>query len=404
VLAVTSAAKGPLSGVRILEIGSMVAGPVAATLLGDFGADVIKLEQPQGGDPIRHSGPMLKGESLWFSVEGRNKRSVTLDLRKPEGQQILHGLVNHADVLIENFRPGTMAGWNCDYARLEQTNPRLIMLSISGYGQTGPNAALASYDRVALAFAGFLNATGYADRPPVRPGFAIADYQTALYGAFSVMMALYSRDLRDGRGQHIDLSLYETVFRFTEFMITAYDKLGVNRERSGNMAAQASPGDHYPTSDGRYMALTIAADNVFARLCTAIGRPELAADERFARHPARSKNYTTINGIVADWIKSNSVQVVTENLTKNGVPHSLIYSPAEIVADPHYAARGSIVTMDHPRLGLLKMPAPVPHFSETPAPPLRPAPLLGENTQEVLGELLNMSAADVEALRRTGVV
>jgi crotonobetainyl-CoA:carnitine CoA-transferase CaiB-like acyl-CoA transferase len=402
--AVTCAAKGLLSGVRILEIGSMVAGPVSATLLGDFGAEVIKLEQPQGGDPIRHSGPMVNGESLWFSVEGRNKRSVTLDLRKPAGQKILHGLVSHADVLIENFRPGTMAGWNCDYPRLEQINPRLIMLSISGYGQTGPNAPLASYDRVALAFAGFLNATGYSDRPPVRPGFAIADYQTALYGAFSIMMALYSRDLRGGQGQHIDLSLYETVFRFTEVMITAYDKLGISRERTGNVAGQASPGDHYPTSDGRYLALTIAADNVFVRLCTAIGRPELAVDERFARHPARVRNYTTINGIVADWIKSNTVQVVTDNLTKNGIPHSLIYSPADIINDPHYAARGSIETMDHPRLGMLKMPAPVPHFSATPAPPLRPAPLLGENTQEVLGELLNMSVEDVEALRRAGIV
>ena len=400
----TAAAPGLLGGVRVIEIGSMVAGPVAATLLGDFGAEVIKVEQPRGGDPIRHSGPMVKGESLWFNVEGRNKRSVTLDLRQPRGQQILRELVVHADVLIENFRPGTMAGWNCDYTRLAQVNPRLIMLSISGYGQTGPNAPLASYDRVALAFAGFLNATGYADRPPVRPGFAVADYQTALYGAFSIMMALYSRDARDGHGQHIDLSLYETVFRFTEFMITAYDKLGINRERGGNMAAQASPGDHYPTSDGRYLALTIAADNVFARLCTAMGRPELATDERFARHAARVQNYFTINCMVAEWIESNSVEFVTGNLAQHGVPHSLIYSPAEIVNDPHYAARGSIATMEHPRLGPLKMPAPVPHFSATPAPPLRPAPLLGENTQEVLGELLKMSPEDIADLRRAGIV
>jgi crotonobetainyl-CoA:carnitine CoA-transferase CaiB-like acyl-CoA transferase len=401
---VTPVAKGPLSGIRVLEIGSMVAGPVSATLLGDFGADVIKLEQPQGGDPIRHSGPMLKGESLWFNVEGRNKRSVTLDLRKAQGQQILHGLVGHADVLIENFRPGTMAGWNSDYVRLKKINPRLIMLSISGYGQTGPNAPLASYDRVALAFAGFLHATGYPDRPPVRPGFAIADYQTALYGAFSVMMALYSRDARGGEGQHIDLSLYETVFRFTEFMITAYDKLGINRQRSGNMAAQASPGDHYPTSDGRYLALTIAADNVFSRLCTAIGRAELAVDDRFAQHAVRAKNYRAINDIVAEWIKSNTVDDVTERLKRNGVPHSLIYSPAEILDDPHYAARGSIETMQHPRLGPLKMPAPVPHFSATPAPPLQPAPLLGENTEEVLRDLLKMSAQDIESLRRAGIV
>jgi formyl-CoA transferase len=382
----------------------MVAGPVAATLLGDFGADIIKLEQPQGGDPIRQSGPCIEGESLWWNVEGRNKRSVTLDLRKPKGQEILHQLVEHADVLIENFRPGTMAGWDAGYERLKAINPRLIMLSISGYGQTGPNASLASYDRVALAFAGFLHVTGYPELPPVRPGFAIADYQTALFGAFSVMMALFHRDARGGGGQHIDLSLYESVFRFTEVMITAYDKLGITRERTGNMAYAASPGDHYATADGRFLALTIAADNVFARLCVAIERPELATDPRFITHPARIQNYRLINDIVAGWIKGNSVERVTCALKANGVPHSLIYSPAEIAVDPHYAARGSIATLDNPRLGKLKMPAAVPRFSDTPAPPFRSAPQLGENTADVLGQLLHLSEERIQALRVEGII
>jgi formyl-CoA transferase len=396
--------KGPLDGVRILEIGSMVAGPVAATLLGDFGADVIKLEQPKGGDPIRQSGPMIDGESLWWNVEGRNKRSLTLDLRKPKGQEILHQLIEHSDVLIENFRPGTMAAWNVGYEKLSAINPRLIMLSISGYGQTGPNAPLASYDRVALAFAGFLHVTGYPGLPPVRPGFAVADYQTALFGAFSVMMALFNRDARDGGGQHIDLSLFETVFRFTEVMITAYDKLGISRSRTGNMSYAAAPGDHYATNDGRFLALTVAADNVFQRLCVAIGRPELSQDPRFCSHPARIKNYKAINDIVALWIQSHSVEIVTEAFKSNGVPHSLIYSPAEIVADPHYAARGSIATLDHPRLGPLKMPAPVPHFSQTPAPPLRAAPLLGENTAAILGDLLKFSEDRIKDLRAEGII
>lgn len=396
--------KGPLGGVRILEIGSMIAGPVAATLLGDFGADVIKLEQPKGGDPIRQSGPMVDGESLWWNVEGRNKRSITLDLRKPKGQEILHQLIEHSDVLIENFRPGTMAGWNAGYQHLSAINPRLIMLSISGYGQTGPNAPLASYDRVALAFAGFLHVTGYPELPPVRPGFAVADYQTALFGAFSVMIALFNRDARGGSGQHIDLSLFETVFRFTEVMITAYDKLGISRSRTGNMAYAAAPGDHYATNDGRFLALTVAADNVFQRLCAAIGRPELASDSRYSTHPARIKNYKAINDIVAEWIESHSVEMVTEAFKSNGVPHSLIYSPAEIVSDPHYAARGSIATLDHPRLGPLKMPAAVPRFSETPAPPLRAAPLLGENTSEILGGLLSFSEERIEDLRAEGII
>jgi crotonobetainyl-CoA:carnitine CoA-transferase CaiB-like acyl-CoA transferase len=396
--------KGPLDRVRILEIGSMIAGPVAATLLGDFGAEVIKLEQPTGGDPIRHSGPSVEGESLWWNVEGRNKRSVTVDLRKPGGQEILHGLVAHADVLIENFRPGTMAGWNAGYERLKTINPRLIMLSISGYGQTGPNAELASYDRVALAFAGFLHVTGYPDMPPVRPGFAVADYQTALFGAFSVMMALFNRDARGGTGQHIDLSLYETVFRFTEVMITAYDKLGIVRGRTGNMAHAASPGDHYATSDGRFLALTIAADNVFRRLCTAIERPDLATDPRFITHRIRVENYNAINEIVANWIKSTAVDRVTAAFRANGVPHSLIYSPAEISVDPHYAARGSIATLDHPRLGPLKMPAAVPRFSATPAPPFRAAPLLGEDTDDVLADLLHLSGENIASLRKEGII
>jgi crotonobetainyl-CoA:carnitine CoA-transferase CaiB-like acyl-CoA transferase len=396
--------KGPLDGIRILEVGSMVAGPVAATLLGDFGADVIKIEQPKGGDPIRQSGPIVEGESLWWNVEGRNKRSVTLDLRKAHGQEVLQGLVKHADVLIENLRPGTMSGWNVGYEQLQAINPRLIMLSISGYGQTGPNAALASYDRVALAFAGFLHVTGYPDMPPVRPGFAVADYQTALFGAFSIMIALFNRDVRGGTGQQIDLSLYETVFRFTEILITAYDKLGITRSRSGNMALQASPGDHYATADGRYLALTIAADNVFQRLCVAIDNPDLAHDPRFSAHQERVKNYKLINDIVADWIKSTPVERVTEAFRKNGVPHSLIYSPAEIAVDPHYAARGSIATLNHPRLGPLKMPAAVPHFSATPAPPFRAAPRLGEDTDAVLGGLLRMSPEHIASLRKEGII
>jgi crotonobetainyl-CoA:carnitine CoA-transferase CaiB-like acyl-CoA transferase len=401
---VSNDSKGPLDRVRILEIGSMIAGPVAATLLGDFGAEVIKLEQPKGGDPIRQSGPIVEGESLWWTVEGRNKRSVTLDLRKSRGQEVLHKLVEHADVLIENFRPGTMAGWNVGYEQLQAINPRLVMLSISGYGQTGPNASLASYDRVALAFAGFLHVTGYPEMPPVRPGFAVADYQTALFGAFSIMMALFNRDARGGTGQHIDLSLYETVFRFTEVLITAYDKLGVTRSRTGNMAYAASPGDHYATADGRFLALTIAADNVFQRLCVAIGKPQLAHDPRFSSHQARIQNYKIINDVVADWIKSTPVEHVTDAFKANGVPHSLIFSPAEIAVDPHYAARGSIATLDHPRLGPLKMPAAVPRFSATPAPPLRAAPQLGEDTDDVLGNLLQLSPDYIASLRKEGII
>ena len=394
---------GVLAGIRVIELGTMIAGPVAATLLGDFGAEVIKIEPPGTGDPIRHSGPFVGEESLYWNVEGRSKRSVTLDLRKPEGQAVLRRLVAHADVLVENFRPGTMARWGLSYDVLKELNPRLVMLSISGFGQTGPNAERPAYDRISLAYAGFLNMTGYPDRPPVRPGTALADYQSALLGAFSIMIALYERDARGGGGQQIDLSLFEAVFRFTDVMITAYDKLGTERERSGNRHFAASPGDHYLSSDGKYVALTVAASNVFKRLCTAIGRPELGDEPRFATHIRRVENYDEINGIVADWIKARPAAEVIHILEANGLPHSLIYTPRDIVADAHYAARGAIATLEHPIIGTLKLPAIQPHFSNGPPPEMRPAPALGADTSDVFTELLDMPAAEIALLRSTGI-
>ena len=393
---------GLLAGIRVLELGTMIAGPVSATLLGDFGAEVIKIEPPKVGDPIRHSGPFVGEESLYWNVEGRSKRSVTLDLRKPEGAAVLRGLVEHADVLVENFRPGTLAKWGIDYAVLKTINPRLIMLSISGFGQTGPNAERPAYDRISLAYAGFLNMTGYPDRPPVRPGTALADYQSALFGAFSVMIALYARDARGGTGQQIDLSLFESVFRFTDVMITAYDKLGHERERSGNRHFAASPGDHYISADGQFVALTVAADNVFRRLCEAIGRPELPDEPRFVSHIKRVEHYDEINGIVADWIKARAAAETLAVMEAHGVPHSLIYTPKDILADAHYAARGAIATLEHPAIGMLKLPAIQPRFSSGPAPAMRPAPALGADTDAVLRDLLKMPADEIAALRSAG--
>ncbi len=393
---------GPLAGIRVIELGTMIAGPVAATLLGDFGAEVIKIEPPGVGDPIRHSGPFVGEESLYWNVEGRSKRSVTLDLRLPEGQDVLRALVLHADVLVENFRPGTMERWGLDYTRLRECNPRLIMLSTSGFGQTGPNAARPAYDRISLAFAGFLNMTGYADRAPIRPGTALADYQAALLGAFSLMIALYERDRGGGTGQQIDLSLFEAVFRFTDVMITAYDKLGTPRNRSGNRHFAASPGDHYLTADDKYVAMTVAANNVFRRLCDAIGRAELADDERFSSHIKRVENFDAINAVMIDWFLERSAQEAAAALEAFGVPHSLIFTPADIAVDPHYAARGAIAELDHPVIGKLRLPAIQPHFSNGPAPEMRPAPALGADTDAVLADILGMSADAIASLRACG--
>ena len=396
--------EGPLSGIRVLELGTMVAGPVCGTLLADFGAEVIKVEPPGTGDPIRKSGPAVDGECLYWQVEGRNKESITLNLRTPEGQQILRDLVPHVDVVIENFKPGTMKKWGLDYECLAPLNSRLVMLSVSGFGQTGPYAERPSYDRIALAFAGFLNMTGYPDRPPIRPGTAVADYQSALFGAFGVMIALYFRDVKDGGGQHIDCSLYESIFRFTDIMAAAYDKLGITRERSGNKHFAAAPGDHYETIDGRYLCLTIAATNVFRRLCGAIGREELADDPKFLEHADRAAHYDEINTIVADWIKANPVDEVCAALEEYSIPHSLIFTIQDIFEDPHYEARQTIDTVDHPRLGKLRMQSSQPRLSGSPAITLKPAPDLGQQTNKVMKDWLDFDDERLEQLRRNNTI
>jgi formyl-CoA transferase len=395
-------APGPLAGIRVLELGTMIAGPVVGTLLSDFGAEIIKVEQPEGGDPIRNIGPFCEGESLWWNVEGRNKKSITLDMRRPEGQAMLRRLVKEADVLVENFRPGTMAKWNVGWEDLKKENPALIMVSVSGYGQTGPYAAKPAFDRIALAFAGMLNITGFADRAPVRPGVAMADYQSALFGAFAAMIALFHREARGGTGQHVDVSLFESVFRFTDIMVTAADKIGLKRTRRGNLHFAAAPGDHFETCDGRYIVMTISNNPLFVKLAAAMGQPGLAQDERFATHDVRWQNITDINALVGEWIKSMPVDDVIGILEGHGLPHSLVYSVDDILADPHYEARGSIATLDHPKIGALKMPAPSPRMSGTPACAMNAAPVLGAHNDEVYGSLLGLDAQAIAGLRAGG--
>jgi formyl-CoA transferase len=401
-MTVTSA--GPLAGVRVIELGTMIAGPFSATLLADYGAEVIKVEQPGSGDPMRQIGPFAEGESLWWNVEARSKRSITLDLHSEEGRGVLRELAAKADVLIENFRPGTMERWGLDWAAISQVNPRLVMASISGYGQTGPYSQRPAYDRMAQAFAGILNVTGFPDRPPVRPGVAIADYGTAVFAAFGIMMALFHRDARGGTGQHIDAAMFEAMFRLTDNMVTCYDRLGTMRSRAGNLNRNAAPGDHFLTKDDRYLVITVSSDALFARLCACMGRPELVADPRYCTHDARAERLAEINGIVGDWVRSLTAQEACARLDAGQQPHSLIYTIDEIAKDPHYAARGSIATLNHPRLGPLKMQGVAPRMLGTPAPEMRPAPMLGEDTDDVLGKLLGKPADEIKRLRTAGVV
>jgi crotonobetainyl-CoA:carnitine CoA-transferase CaiB-like acyl-CoA transferase len=396
--------RGPLANLRVLDLGTMVAGPVAGTLMADFGAEVIKVEQPGSGDTIRALGPFSKGESLWWNVDGRNKKSITLNLRQARGQELLRELVARSDVVVENFRPGTLAKWGLDYENLSAINPALVMLSVSGFGQNGPYASRAGYDRIGLAFSGVMALTGYPDRPPVRVGTSVADYSTALMGAFSVMMALYHRDARGGQGQQIDLALYETMFRFTESLTAAYDQLGMVRRRTGNVHFGAAPGNTFETADGRYMIVTISGDTLFVRFCRAMGRPELAQDSRYSTHELRYQAVEELNRLAADWIRGTPVQEVSTALEAHGIPYSIVLTIDDIVRDPQYQAREDIITVDHPRLGPLRMQGVVPKMSRTPGSVTSAAPSVGEHNDEIYGGLLGLDAATLRELREEQVI
>lgn len=395
---------GPLGRLRVIDLGTMVAGPVAATLMADFGADVIKVEQPGTGDTLRGLGPFFEGECLWWQVEGRNKRSITLDLRQQEGQDLLKRLIETADVVIENFRPGTLEKWNLGYAQLAQVNPNLIMLSVSGFGQTGPYSDRAGYDRIGLAFSGVMGITGYPDRPPVRVGTSIADYTAATMGAYAVMIALYHRDMNHGGGQQIDLALYEPMFRFTDSMMLAYDKLGRQRERTGNVHQAAAPGNTFETKDGRFLIMTISGDTLFRKLCHAIDRPEMADDPRYANHELRWQHVHALNDITAQWIQNNEVEHVTALLTHHGVPFSVVLTVSDIFEDPHYAARNNIETVQHPKLGPLRMQGVIPRMMGTPAEPIAAAPDLGQDNTDVYQGMLGMTLAEFQRLQDNKVI
>lgn len=393
----------PLAGLRILDLGTMVAGPVACTFLADFGAEVIKVEQPNGGDTLRGLGPFKNGESLWWLLEGRNKKSVTIDLRQQAGQELLLQLAAKADAVVENFRPGTLENWNVGFDRLAQVNPGLVMLSVSGFGQSGPYSKRAGYDRIGLAFSGVMGITGYPDRPPVRVGVSVADYSTASLGAFAVMMALYHRD-RSGKGQQIDLSLYETMFRYTDTMIGAYDASGQMRKRTGNVHQAAAPGTNFETRDGRFIVLTISGDTLFRKLCGAIGHPSLADEPKYASHTSRFQHVDELNAIVGDWMRSQTAKDIGARLDEFGVAYSVIYTVEDIMNDPHYAARANIIEVEHPVAGTVKMPGVVPKLLGTPAADPSPAPALGAHNDQIFKGLLGLGDEDLSRLRAARVI
>ncbi|HXQ23252.1 MAG TPA: CoA transferase [Candidatus Acidoferrales bacterium] len=394
----------PLTGIRILDLGTRIAAPFAATLLADFGAEVIKVELPGGGDFMRTIGPFVDGYSLWWAVEGRGKKSITLDLRTPRGQELLKRLIAVSDVAVENFQPGTLEEWGLGYETLRTINPGLILTRASVYGQTGPYRDRPGLDRNGIGFGGLLYITGYRDRPPVRPGIIISDYLTGVFNAFAIMMALYHRDVHRGGGQWVDLALYESVFRILEHTVASHDRLGVVREREGNRLRNSAPLDNWESKDGEFVCIVAAGDGLFPRLARAMGREELLRDPRFASLAARVAHADEINAIVGDWVQQHTAEEIEKILVAAQVPVTRAHSIADISADPHYAAREDIVTVDDPSIGPVRMQAVYPRLSATPGRIQRGAPKLGEHNQEVYGTVLGLSAAELVALQADGVI
>lgn len=395
----------PLRDVRVIDVGTRIGAPFAATLLGEFGADVIKVEDPRGGDFLRHIGPFAgDGDySLFWATEGRTKRSVTLDLRVPEGQAVMRRLAGAADVLVENFRPGTMESWGLGPADLEQVNPALVYSRVSVYGQDGPYAGRPGLDRMGIALGGLLYVTGEADRPPQRPGVVVSDYLTGVFAAFGIMVALWERR-RSERGQSIDLSLYESVLRILEAIPATYAATGQVRERSGNRLPHSAPLDNYLCADGVYVCIVGASDANFARLCSVIGRPDLTGDHRYDTLAKRAEEGDVLNDLVASWCATRRSRDVVDAMVAGGVPVALAASIADVFDDPQVAARGSLVEVDDPVTGPLCQQGVTPRLSRTPGSVDRGAPRLGEHNEEVYCGLLGMPADELARLRRTGVV
>ncbi|MCX8072406.1 MAG: CoA transferase [Candidatus Binatia bacterium] len=393
----------PLAGIRVLDLGTRIAAPFAATLLAEFGAEVIKVELPGSGDFLRQIGPFEGDYSLWWAVDNRCKKSITLDLRKAEGRELFLRLVPHTDVIVENFQPGTLERWGLDFLTLRERNPRLILARVSVYGQTGPYRDRPGLDRIGIAFGGLLYLTGYPEHPPVRPGILVADYLTGVFNAFGILLALFHRE-RGGPGQWIDLALYESVFRVLEYTAAAYDRLGLVREREGNRLRNSAPLDNWQTKDGQFICIVAAGDVLFRRLAQAMGQPELVNDPRFATLQDRAAHAEEIHAIVAQWVGQHTATEIEEILVAAEVPVSRVYSIADIFADPHYRARGSLTAVEDSVVGTIRMQGVYPRLSETPGRITRGAPRLGEHNNEIYGGLLGLSSEEQEQLRKLGVI
>jgi crotonobetainyl-CoA:carnitine CoA-transferase CaiB-like acyl-CoA transferase len=393
----------PLSNVKVLDIASFMAAPMTAMWLGDFGADVVKIEHPEG-DMMRGWGSLKNDVPLFWKMVARNKRSVTLDLHKPQGQELLKRMVAKADVLVENFRPGTLERWGLAYDTLEALNPRLVMLSISAFGKTGPYSSRAGFGTLAEAMSGYAHVTGQPDGPPTLPSFGLADAVTGLCGAFAVMVALHERDTQSGRGQSIDLGIYEPMLTMLGHHFIDFDQLGIVAGRLGSRLPFASPRNAFKTRDGDWVAMSCSTQSVFVRACNAIGRPELIIDPRYVNNQARTKNSSALDQVFADWIGSHPTEHVLATLNDAGAAVAPIYDVRGVFEDPHFRERESLVAVDDPELGSIRMQNVVPKLSRTPGMIRHAGPRLGEHTREIYADWLDVNDAELEQLSADGVI
>ncbi|MEM8743473.1 MAG: CoA transferase [Pseudomonadota bacterium] len=395
----------PLSGVRVLDLATFIAAPFAASTLAEFGAEVIKVERPDGGDPWRRYGtPKDGGDTLAWKSEARNKRSVTLNLRHPEGAEILKKLASKSDVVCENFRPGTLEKWGLGWDVLSGVNPGLIMLRVSGYGQDGPYRDRPGFARIAHAYGGLTHLAGMPGGPPVTPGStSLADYATGLYGTVAILIALRHRD-KTGQGQVIDLSLYESIFRVLDELAPAYAEAGIIRGREGTRTLNAVPHGHFETRDGKWLALSCTSDVMFARLCDLMGKPELATADMYGEIGRRLQHYDDVEKITGDYIKAIDRDDFLALCVEFEVPAAPVNSIAEIFADPHFKARRTLTEVKDWTGNPVTMPDVVPRLSESPGRVETTGPELGEGTDDILGNLCDLSARDLARLREDGVV
>lgn len=395
----------PLDGLNVIDAGTTIAGPMAASFLGDFGAEVIKIELPGQGDPTRQWAPKKDGVSLWWKVSGRNKKLITLNLSKPEGQMLLKKLVADTDILIENFRPGTMERWNVGYEDLAAVNPGIIMVRISGYGQDGPYSHRPGYGTIAEAMSGIPSFTGFPDKPPTLSAFPLADAVAGLSGALGAMFAIHHRDVKGtGEGQVIDVSLYEPLFRLVESFVIAYDQLGKVKEPRGNRMEESSPRNAYETRDEEWVAVSASSQRTFERLAEAIGCPSLPEDPRFADNPSRVENAGQLDAILAEWFRRIRLEDAMEILEHYDVVAGPVYDIRRIFRDPHYEARESIIDIDDPQLGSIRMQNVMPKLVETPGSVEHAGLGLGEHNLEIYGKRLGLTMEQIEELRETGVI